>query len=243
MENSRSIHKLPIIPRWRVKRSIRLTILPPGFEDPVGFQMLDITASQHLYGVNENGYTPGYQNTSATLAGSDLTYSITNSSADETIWVGSKVASVKCLDFSAWTSPVAINLDAGTFSSNFVGPAIYSGYAAGANDSIAIALNTVINVGVSDNQASTLIADSTPGDNDVSLEAPEMTALRLVPAKTSSLVAAESTPLFFMIRWLTTALSAWAPVSWSLPIMRPCQPMARLYLMEASQACNSLTTR
>ena len=107
---------------------------PPGFENPVGFQMLDIQALQHLYGVNENGYTPGYQNTTATLAGSDLTYSITNSSADETIWVGSNVASVKCLDFSACTSPVAIDLNAGTFSSDFVGPAIYSGYADGAND-------------------------------------------------------------------------------------------------------------
>ena len=64
------------------------------------------------------------------------------------------------------------------------------GYAAGANDSIAIALaNTVINVGVSDNQASTLIADSRRATTMFCSEAPEMTALRLVPAKTSSLVA------------------------------------------------------
>ena len=62
------------------------------------------------------------------------------------------------------TSSVAINLNAGTFSSNYVGR---SGFAAGANDAIAIALKTVRNVGIGDNQADTLIADSTPGDNDV----------------------------------------------------------------------------
>ena len=190
--------------------------------------MLDITALQHLYGVNENGYTPGYQNTSATLAGSDLTYSITNSSADEFYLGGIKGGFREVPRFFSVYFPCCNQLGCGNVQgSNFVGPAIYSGYAAGANDFIAIALNTVINVGVSDNQASTLIADPRRATTMFCWEAPKMTALRLVPAKTSSLVAAESTPLFFMIRWLTTALSAWTPVSWSLPIMRPCQPMAR----------------
>ena len=140
---------------------------PPNFENPVGFQLLDILALQYLYGVNENGYTPSYQDTAATITSTSLTYSITDDSAPETIWVGSNVASVKCFDFSECTSSVAINLNAGTFSSNYVGPAIYSGFAAGANDAIAIALKTVINVGIGDNQADTLIADSTPGHNDV----------------------------------------------------------------------------
>ena len=140
---------------------------PPNFENPVGFQMLDILALQYLYGVNENGYTPSYQGTTATITSTSLTYSITSNSAPETIWVGSNVASVKCFDFSECTSPVVINLNAGAFSSNYVGPALNAGFAAGANDSIAIAINTVVNVGVGNNQADTLIADSTPGHNDI----------------------------------------------------------------------------
>ena len=81
----------------------------------MGFQLLDILALQYLYGVNENGYTPSYQDTAATITSTSLTYSITDDSAPETIWSGSNVASVKCFDFSECTSSVAINLNAGTF--------------------------------------------------------------------------------------------------------------------------------
>jgi hypothetical protein len=116
---------------------------PPNFENPVGFQLLDMLALQRLYGVNEDGYTPSYQSTTATATSTSLTYSITDNSAPETIWIGSNVASVKCLDFSECTSAVVINLNAGAFSSNYVGPALSSGYAAGPNDSIAIAIRAV----------------------------------------------------------------------------------------------------
>ena len=54
---------------------------PPNFENPVGFQLLDILALQYLYGVNENGYTPSYQDTAATITSTSLTYSITDDSA------------------------------------------------------------------------------------------------------------------------------------------------------------------
>lgn len=147
-----------------------------GFR-PVTFQMIDIEGLQQIYGVNPVGYTgetigglaPLLAGTTTSLAGGVLKYSFTDNTAPLCVWVGAQVADTKSFDFSACTTAVTVNLNAGSFSSNWSSVNIaYIGIPAGGDNAVSIAIGTAINLGVANNIAgSSLIADSTAGHGNV----------------------------------------------------------------------------
>jgi hypothetical protein len=94
----------------------------------------------------------------------------------ECIWVGDSVGGKTTFNFSACTGTVTINLNAGSFSSTGITPQGQSfptntgsvaSYAGTPYDNISISYGTTISVGIANNNAATLIADSTIGHNDV----------------------------------------------------------------------------
>ncbi len=139
-------------------------IYPPPFS--ITPQILDVQAIQYLYGANITGYTQA----DAVMTLSGLVYTFNSNNDDECIWVGAAVGGVTTFDFSASTGEVTINLNPGSFSSTGVTPA-NAGFAAQLvgtpYNNISIAYGTTISIGIANNQAATLIADSTVGQDDV----------------------------------------------------------------------------
>jgi uncharacterized repeat protein (TIGR03803 family) len=134
-------------------------------------QLLDIQALQYLYGANETGFTTA----NATTTSSGLVYSFTTNNDAECIWVGSSVPGITTFDFSASSGTVAIDLNAGSFSSTGITPPGESfptgtgtaSYAGTPYDNISIAYGTRISIGIANNNAATLIADSAFGHDDI----------------------------------------------------------------------------
>ncbi len=63
----------------------------PGGDGPTTPQILDILAWQHLYGVNQNGFTPSVPGVTENHSGNNHTYSFTDDTAPMTVWIGARV--------------------------------------------------------------------------------------------------------------------------------------------------------
>ena len=150
-----------------------------GGNQPVTPQILDILAWQHLYGANQNGFTPSEIGMTETHIGNNHTYAFNVQTPLVTVWIGTNVSGVNCFDFSHCSQPVVIDLTPGTLSStgiNFPGsialdPSHNNQQVDVSNlpyQNVGIAFGTTIQVGIAvNNYSATLYGDATPGHNNL----------------------------------------------------------------------------